>query len=732
MRMGGCHPCGARVGVNSFHFTWNGRPWLPAMGEFQYSRYPAEFWEEELLKIKAGGVTIVPTYAFWIHHEESEGVFDWSGRRDLRRFVSLCAKHGLWVVVRMGPFCHGEARNGGLPDWLYGQPLIPRSNDPRYLFYVQRLYREIGRQLKGLMFQDGGPIIGLQVENEFMASQAPWETTQNPDMVYTAKGAGGFAHLRLLKRMAEAAGIRVPLLTCTGWGDSPVSPREAIPMFGGYAFYAWLDDPSKQDPTDFFLFRAMHGRRSPTYDTRAVPFACCELGGGMQVFYKNRPIVPPESVESMHVAQLGSGSNLLGYYVYHGGSNPVGRHAFLNEHRCPRISYDYQAPLGEYGQRRPHYDLLRRQFLFLQAFGDRLAAMTVALPAGAERIAPADTRTVRWCARAKDGAGFVFLQNYQDHATLHDHAGLKLEVRTNRETLAFPPGRGRLTLRKGACAILPFNFEMSGLLLKSASVQPIAVLDDHYFFFAPDGFPAEYAFDPTTYASVDAKPIGPGRFAVHPGTDSGMTFTLRDGSHVRVVTLTDEQSRQFWCGAIGGRERAFLSKAGLVFNRGKLAAYQTGAEVMRVAAYDSCAGFRWRTVKVPRRRVKVSVRKIEDGKVAVRIPRSALEGLHELYLRIAYAGDTGSAYLDGELIADNFANGTPWEIGLRRFAPRILKTELVLVLTPLRQGEGAHVAYSGMAAMKAAAGKKRMGFHSIRAIPEYRAVLPSFRRTPAG
>ena len=86
------------------------------MGEFHYARYPASEWEREILKMKAGGVDIVATYVFWIHHEEVEGQFDWSGQRDLRRFVELCGRHGMYAWVRVGPWAHGESRNGGLPD----------------------------------------------------------------------------------------------------------------------------------------------------------------------------------------------------------------------------------------------------------------------------------------------------------------------------------------------------------------------------------------------------------------------------------------------------------------------------------------------------------------------------------------------------------------------------------------------------------------------------------------
>ena len=106
------------------------------MGEFHFSRYPEKYWEEEILKMKAGGVQVVSTYIFWIHHEEIEGQFDWSGQRNLRRFVELCGKHGMYVFVRIGPWDHGEVRNGGFPDWLLAKAKV-RTNDPVYLSYVR-------------------------------------------------------------------------------------------------------------------------------------------------------------------------------------------------------------------------------------------------------------------------------------------------------------------------------------------------------------------------------------------------------------------------------------------------------------------------------------------------------------------------------------------------------------------------------------------------------------------
>src|SRR6266545_582255 len=102
---------GRSLEVNSRYLELDGRPWLPVMGEFHYARYPDDEWETELRKMKAGGIDIVASYVFWNHHEEIEGVFDWSGRRDLRRFVELAARVGLMFFLRPGPWVHGESRS---------------------------------------------------------------------------------------------------------------------------------------------------------------------------------------------------------------------------------------------------------------------------------------------------------------------------------------------------------------------------------------------------------------------------------------------------------------------------------------------------------------------------------------------------------------------------------------------------------------------------------------------
>ena len=152
-------------------------PLFPLQANFHFSRYPKAYWDESIKKMKAGGINVIATYVFWNIHEEKENVFDWSGDKDVRHFIELCAKNNLKVIVRIGPFCHGEIRSGGIPDWILGKPLTIRSNDPLYLSYVEKLYNETGKQLSGLYFKDGGPIIGIQIENEYQHSAAPWGLT---------------------------------------------------------------------------------------------------------------------------------------------------------------------------------------------------------------------------------------------------------------------------------------------------------------------------------------------------------------------------------------------------------------------------------------------------------------------------------------------------------------------------------------------------------------------------
>ena len=350
-------PSGHLLGLNAQYLTLDGKPWLPVMGEMHYTRVPEAEWETEILKMKSAGVQVIATYLIWIHHEEVEGQWDWAGQKDLRHFVELCAKHGLYVVPRIGPWSHAEVRNGGFPDWLLTKAPQQRSNDPAYLGYVDLYYKQIAAQLKGLMWSEGGPVIAIQLENE-----------------YRGRGAGrGNEHILKLKQMAQADGMHVPFFTVTGWDGASIPPGAVLPVYGGYPDAPWDASIKKLPPSEVYAFRfgsrvtgdmgAIGGTQAPTGNaanfTLDTPFMTAEMGGGMQVTYHRRPIVSADDIAAMMPVMLGSGVNLYGSYMFHGGENPDGKLTTLQEtlathyaNDLPVKTYDFEAPIGEFGDER--------------------------------------------------------------------------------------------------------------------------------------------------------------------------------------------------------------------------------------------------------------------------------------------------------------------------------------------------------------------------------------------
>lgn len=750
LKLGGSNPAGETLEINSHYMLRNGQPFLPVMGEFHFSRFGAEFWEDELLKIKAGGIDIVATYVFWNHIEEDEGVFDWSGQKNLRRFIECCLRCDLYAVVRMGPFDHGECRNGGLPDWLYGQPFPLRSNDERYLAYVRRLYGEIAQQITGLLYKDGGPIMGIQLENEYMHCGAPWEVTFKPGTEWVPSGSDGVAHLLALKQIALDCGLHVPLYTCTGWLRSPVPEGEMLPMQGGYAYTPWSPDPNYvQPPTREFLFRnralnpLMNGK--PTYDPALVPFACCEIGGGIQDTYYHRNVVPPESVEALAVLNLAGGANLIGYYMYHGGSNPVGKHSYMNEFTVPRISYDFQAPIREFGQCADSYRYLRLLHTFLHDFGGLLATMDVVLPANASVITPEDTENLRWAVRVRENSGFVFLNNFQDHVDMQDISGIQLELNLPNQPLKLPLTES-LILQKDVCAILPFGLTLHDVKLHYATTQLLTSVEHAnkvtYVFFAPRGMLSEYAFDPTTFSTCTVRGgtvssvEGYTLVRVNPGLDSLITLTTT-AKTLEILTLTRAQAEHSTKQRLWDQERLVISRSTLVTQGDEYWFYSRDADSLDMWLYPAPSGtlstpagdftalsegiFTHYAVTIPLKVVSVHIEKIDERKAIIRFPPDLLDTVHNVVLQVDYVGDIGQLFVQGKLVADNFYNGTTWEIGLKQAVPDL--REALILITPIVPSVGSTYIPTGMA-FKADTETNSIGIlQAVRALAEYKIKI---------
>ncbi|MDQ0583474.1 beta-galactosidase [Streptomyces rishiriensis] len=574
------------IEVTSRWLTRGGRPWFPVSGEFHYSRYPAREWEEELLKMKAGGITVVASYVIWIHHEETEGRVRFDGDRDLRRFARLCARHGLDFVPRIGPWSHAEVRNGGLPDWVLARTTAPRTDDPAYLTAVRPWWEAIASQLDGLDRAHDGPVVAIQIENE----------------LYDQPG-----HLRTLKRMAQETGLRAPLWTSTAWGGVHLPDDELLPLYGGYSEAFWTEADGGWPDTcrKHFFFTHQRDDEGIGADLRPTtvrgtdpdayadrfPWATCELGGGMAVAYHRRPRVDAADIGALGLTKIGCGSVWQGYYMFHGGTNPTGERTPLQESHAtaypndlPVLTYDFQAPLGEYGQYRPSYDELRLQHLLLADFGELIAPMRSVLPDGRPRDQH-DRDTLRWAVRGDGRAsGFLFVTNHQPHEPLPDHPDTSFTIGfPGAPPLSLPSTP--VTVPAGAYFCWPLRLDVAGLRLDWATAQPVCTVADDggdgggrtvLVLAATDGIEPELALDATTVTSVvapsgaDVTTVADGDrvliTGLRPGTDALVETETPTGDRVALLVLDAATARTAYRGEAWGAQRLVLCADGVVFD----------------------------------------------------------------------------------------------------------------------------------------------------------------------
>lgn len=133
-----------------------------------YSRVPSFYWKDRLLKFVAGGLNAVQTYVPWNFHESTPGQYDFSGDKDLVTFIKMAQEVGLDVILRPGPYICAEWDMGGLPSWLLrNKGIVLRTYDTVYLHYVDKWMSVLLPKIKPLLYENGGPIITVQVENEY-------------------------------------------------------------------------------------------------------------------------------------------------------------------------------------------------------------------------------------------------------------------------------------------------------------------------------------------------------------------------------------------------------------------------------------------------------------------------------------------------------------------------------------------------------------------------------------
>ncbi len=669
INMGGSNPKGETIELNSRYIKRGGRPWLGVMGEYHFNRDHAENWHTELSKMKAGGIDVVPTYLFWIYHEEEEGKMDFSGDLDIRKFVLTAKAVGLDVILRIGPWAHGECRNGGFPDWLMNKGYKLRTNDPDYLSYVKKWYTDIYNEISDLFYKDGGNIIGVQIENEL---------TDQPE------------HMKTLLDMAKEIGYDVPVYTMTGWNSkfgAKLPVDEALPVFAAYCDAPWDSSLEELPLSSHYSFNTTRNDTAVGADLiqetdddgwrlpyERYPFATCELGPGLMPTHHRRIVVSPMDAYAMSLVKLGCGNNLIGYYMYHGGTNKIGKLSTFQESKAtgypndyPILNYDFHTALTQYGEAREQYGLLNMLHLFAHAFGSELANMTH-VPAE-QFVNQNNLKDLRYAMRTDGKSGFVFINHYQRLR--------KLEDVENVEITAFDVTFPTFDVKGDVSFFMPFHMPIGTNDLIYGTAQPLTVIQNAfgaktYFFAEIPGISAVYY---AKNSSGETKVFEP---------ESGEVISFKDGTRIVTLSWNDAKYLRKLDGQVYVGEGVNLYE-----EHGVIYAIEEGSFAYRKWNGHSCE--------------HISVEKhtnpgefsIEDVEAAFDLPypeELTIGGPRHItwkklsvtsdfgFVEINETYDAAQIYKNGQLVADNYYTNEVWRVP----ASLIYGGESYLVMSELK------------------------------------------------
>ncbi|XP_076748475.1 beta-galactosidase-1-like protein 2 isoform X1 [Maylandia zebra] len=315
--------------ANSSQFTLEGEPFRILGGSVHYFRVPRAYWEDRLLKMKACGLNTLTTYVPWNLHEPERGTFNFQDQLDLKAYVSLAAQLGLWVILRPGPYICAEWDLGGLPSWLLqDEEMQLRTTYPGFVNAVNLYFDKLISVIKPLMFEGGGPIIAVQVENEY----------------------GSFAkddkYMPFIKNCLQSRGIKELLMTSDNW--------EGLRCGGVEGALKTIN-----------LQRLSFGAIQHLADIQPQkPLMVMEYWSGwFDVWGEHHHVFHAEDMLAVVSEILDRGVS-INLYMFHGGTS----FGFMNgamdfgAYKSQVTSYDYDAPLSEAGDCTPKYHHLRNLF----------------------------------------------------------------------------------------------------------------------------------------------------------------------------------------------------------------------------------------------------------------------------------------------------------------------------------------------------------------------------------
>ncbi|XP_064911210.1 beta-galactosidase isoform X2 [Columba livia] len=318
------------IDYDSGCFVKDGRPFRYISGSIHYSRVPRYYWSDRLLKMKMAGLDAIQTYVPWNYHETQMGVYDFSGDKDLEHFLQLASDTGLLVILRAGPYICAEWDMGGLPAWLLEKKsIVLRSSDSDYLAAVEKWMGVLLPKMRPHLYQNGGPVIMVQVENE-----------------YGSYFACDYDYLRfLLKLFRQHLGDEVVLFTTDG------ASQFHLRCGALQGLYATVDFAPGGNVTAAFLAQRGSEPRGPLVNSEFYT-------GWLDHWGHRHSVVPTETIAKTLNEILACGAN-VNLYMFIGGTN----FAYWNGANMPYApqptSYDYDAPLSEAGDLTEKYFALR-------------------------------------------------------------------------------------------------------------------------------------------------------------------------------------------------------------------------------------------------------------------------------------------------------------------------------------------------------------------------------------
>lgn len=317
-------------------FYIDDEPFKILSGAIHYFRIPRDAWYHSLYNLKALGFNTVETYVPWNVHEKLPGEFDFEGNLDLRAFVKKAEELGLYVILRPSPYICAEWEFGGLPAWLNNEPVHPRIPDPGFIKFVDRYFESVFKEIKDLQFTYGGPILMMQIENEY--------GSYGEDKDY----------LRLIYQSMKKQGANVPLFTSDGAWQATLQAGTLRDVDEDILVTGNFGSKAKEN---FANLKAFHKSIGKDWPLMVMEFWCGWFNRWSE------PIVTRETDELVEAIREAVKLGSINLYMFQGGTN----FGFMNGCSARKdrdlhqiTSYDYGAPLDEQGNPTDKYYTIQR------------------------------------------------------------------------------------------------------------------------------------------------------------------------------------------------------------------------------------------------------------------------------------------------------------------------------------------------------------------------------------